>query len=179
MIGGLFAPSTSLWQVGLRAVIIYLAVIVGLRLFGKREIGQLSTLDLVVLLLAGNTFQNAMTGPDTSVTAGIVVAAVLFTLNWLLARYGTRIGLVQRVAVGVPTVLVTDGQVNQRILRREGISTEELEAALRGHGVTSIDRVELAVLEVDGTISVVPRHETMVRVHPRFLRDPGNTDRAG
>lgn len=170
MIHQLFATSTPLWQVVVRAAVVYLALIVGLRLFGKREIGQLNTLDLVVLLLAGNTVQNAMTGPDTSVTVGMVVAAVLFALNWALARYGTQIGLLRRVTSGVPTVLVSNGQVNERVLRREGISADELAAALREHGLNAPDQVKLAVLETDGNISVVPRQEPTVRIRPKSFR---------
>jgi uncharacterized membrane protein YcaP (DUF421 family) len=127
-----------------------------LRLAGKREIGQMTAFDLVVLLLIANAVQNAMVGPDTSLTGGILAAAVLLVMNSLVARLRLRSARLRGLVEGTPTLLVVHGQVIQEHLRREGVDEQTLMAALREHGVEAVDGVEMAVLEVDGSISVVP-----------------------
>jgi uncharacterized membrane protein YcaP (DUF421 family) len=170
VIAHLFTASTPLWQVVVRTGIVYTAVILGLRLSGKRELGQPNTLDLVTLLLAANTVQNAMTGPDTSITVGVVAVATLFALNAVCARYGTRLGLFQRAMAETPSVLVTDGVVHDRTMRREGLTLEELEAAMRNHGLASLDEVKRAVLEIDGSISIIPADQQSIKTQPDLLR---------
>jgi uncharacterized membrane protein YcaP (DUF421 family) len=140
----------------IRTVTVYLVLLVGLRLAGKREIGQMTVFDLVVLLLIANAVQNAMVGPDTSLTGGILAAVVLLVFNVAIATLRLRWPLLRRLVEGSPTVLVLHGKVITRNLRREGLDQETLETALREHGLADISEVEMAVLEVDGTISVVP-----------------------
>ncbi len=152
----------TLWQIALRTAIVFIALITALRLFGKRELGQVSTFDLVLLLLIANTVQNAMTGPDTSLDGGIVAASVLLLLNFGLATASARWGILRHAVIGVPTVLVNQGQVVESALRRQDITSEELSAALREHGVTRMSDVALAVLEVDGDITVVPKSDNVV-----------------
>jgi uncharacterized membrane protein YcaP (DUF421 family) len=156
----------------LRTIVVYLAILVGLRLSGKREIGQMTVFDLVVLLLISNAVQNAMVGPDTSLTGGILAAVVLLVLNALIARLRLRSPLLRRWVEGTPTLLVLHGEVISQHMRREGIDEESLLAALREHGVAEISAVEMAVLEIDGTISVVPVGEATSRVKKplKFLR---------
>jgi uncharacterized membrane protein YcaP (DUF421 family) len=166
----IFATSTPLWLVVVRTAIVYAAVVLGLRLTGKRQLGQPNTLDLVALLLAANTVQNAMTGPDTSLTVGVVSAATLFALNALCTRFGARLGLVQQAIAEMPTLLVTDGKVDQRAVRREGLTPEELEAAVRNHGLASMAEVKRAVLETDGSISVNPADQPSISTQPHVLR---------
>lgn len=141
----------------LRTTVIYFAILLGLRLSGKRELGQMTTFDLVVLLLIANGVQNAMVGGDTSLFGGVVAAGTLLLLNWLLARTSWRFPKLRRWLEGVPTVLVTDGETVAVNLRREGVDEATLEAAFREHGIASIENVALAVLEIDGSISVVPK----------------------
>lgn len=152
----------SLWLIMLRTAIVFVAVLAGLRVFGKRELGQLSTFDLVLLLLIANTVQNAMTGPDTSLDGGLIAATVLLALNFGLSELVSRSRLVEREVVGVPTVLITNGTVNAAALRREDLTNEELRAALREHGVEHERDVALAVLETDGSISVITKSDGAV-----------------
>jgi uncharacterized membrane protein YcaP (DUF421 family) len=173
VIAQLFATSTPLWLVVVRTAVVYVAVVLGLRLTGKRQLGQPNTLDLVAVLLAANGVQNAMTGPDTSVTVGIVSTVTLFALNALWTRYGPRLGIVQQGTAETPTLLVTDGVVQQRALRREGLTREELDAALRAHGLASVGDVKRAVLEVDGSISVIPADQPSITTPPHVLRSRG------
>ena len=154
-------------NIALRTAAIYLVTLIGLRLAGKREIGQMTVFDLVVLLLIANAVQNAMVGPDTSLTGGVLAAVVLLVLNFLVVRLGLRWPRLRRLVEGSPTLLVLHGQVLADHLRREGLDQETLEAALREHGVADVADVEMAVLEIDGSISVVP-----IGVETQHVRRP-------
>lgn len=143
------------WEIALRTIVVYLVVLVGLRLAGKREIGQMTVFDLVVLLLIANAVQNAMVGPDTSLTGGALAAVVLLVLNAVVARLRLRWPRLRRLVEGSPTLLVLRGEVLADHPRREGLDQDTLEAALREHGVANLTDVEMAVLEIDGSISVV------------------------
>jgi uncharacterized membrane protein YcaP (DUF421 family) len=164
--------ATLAWDIVLRTAVVYLVILIGLRLAGKREIGQMTVFDLVVLLLLANAVQNAMVGPDTSLTGGILAAAVLLILNAVVARLRLRWPRLRRFVEGSPTLLVLHGEVIVDHMRREGLDQETLEAALREHGVADLSGVEMAVLEIDGSISVVPTGtETKhVRRPVKFLR---------
>jgi uncharacterized membrane protein YcaP (DUF421 family) len=156
----------------IRTVVVYLVVLLGLRLSGKREIGQMTVFDLVVLLLIANAVQNAMVGPDTSLIGGILAAAVLLLMNAAVARLSLRWVRLRRWVEGTPTLLVLHGEVIPEHMRREGIDEETLQTALREHGVAEISSVEMAVLEIDGSISVVPMGEPTRRVKKplKYLR---------
>lgn len=168
----MFTPTAPLWQVAVRTLAVYVALLVGLRLMGKREMGQMTVFDLVVLLVLSNAVQNAMVGPDTSLTGGLVAAAILLAANRAVALLRLRNPLLRRVIEGSPTVLVAHGEFLPEALRREGLDREEVETALREHGVASVRQVRLAVLEPDGSISVVPEEADVIhlRKHRRFLK---------
>jgi uncharacterized membrane protein YcaP (DUF421 family) len=155
-----------------RTLVIYLVILAGLRLSGKREIGQMTVFDLVVLLLIANAVQNAMVGPDTSLLGGILAALVLLGVNAAVARLRLTSPGLRRLVEGTPTLLVLHGEVVLEHMRREGIDQESLLAALREHGVSDINEVEMAVLEIDGSISVVPQGgiTTTVKKPLKFLR---------
>lgn len=160
------------WHIVVRTVLVYLTVLVGLRLAGKRELGQMTVFDLVVILLIANAVQNAMVGPDVSFTGGAIAALVLLAVNWVVARLRLHRAFWGRILEGTPTVLVADGEFVTQNLRREGVERAELEMAMREHGVESVKDVRLAVLEVDGSISIVPRQSHVVRTrkHIRQFR---------
>jgi uncharacterized membrane protein YcaP (DUF421 family) len=160
------------WSIALRTTAVYLVVVVGLRLSGKREIGQMTVFDLVVLLLLANAVQSAMIGPDDSLVGGVIAAGVLLALNASMARLRLRWPRLRRLVEGSPSLLVLHGDVIQEHLAREGVDSEMLEAALREHGVAALSDVEMAVLEIDGSISVVPTGTATKRVkHPlKYLR---------
>jgi len=152
----LFHPGTPLWQIALRTSIVYLAILFGLRLFGKRELGQMSVGDLVMILLIANAVQNAMVGIDVSLTGGLTAAFVLLVMNFIVVRGlgSTRFG--ERLLAGGPTLLVKDGRILSDGLRREGVARDEVEMAIREHGIADESGVRAAYLESDGTISVIP-----------------------
>lgn len=153
----------TFFDILLRTTAIYLVILVGLRLAGKREIGQLTVFDLVVLLLISNAVQNAMVGPDTSLPGGILAAIVLLVANALVNRLSVKLPRLRHWVEGTPTLLVLHGAVIPEHMRREGIDDDILAAALREHGILEVNQVEMAVLEVDGSISVVPVGETLRR----------------
>jgi uncharacterized membrane protein YcaP (DUF421 family) len=168
------APNESVLTILLRSGLVYVAVLVGLRLSGKRELGQLTVLDFVVLLLIANAVQNAMVGPDTSVVGGLLAGATLLGLNGLLSYLRVRSPRLRRALVGSPTVLVMHGEMQVAAMRREGIDDDMLTAVLREHGLPDVSEVELVVLETDGAISVVPMHAANKRIHHFHQRT--NTD---
>jgi uncharacterized membrane protein YcaP (DUF421 family) len=159
MSGAGFDLSNPLLNIVARTAIIYLALLVGLRLTGKRQVGQLTPFDLLLLLLLSNAVQNAMVGPDTSVTGGLVAAGTLFTANAVVAAVVRRSRGVANLVEGTPTLLIRHGQVLKENLGREGISEQDLLRSLREHGVEDVTSVRAAILEIDGTISVMREDE--------------------
>lgn len=161
-------------EIVVRTLIVYLAVVAGLRLMGKREIGQMTVLDFVLLLLLANTVQNAMTGPDTSVNGGLVAAATLIVANFLMTRIILKSRRFRRFIQGSATMLVYHGKILADHLAREKITLDELREALREHGIADVKDVALAVLEIDGSISVLKTDELPTAKRPhhriRFLK---------
>ena len=155
-----------------RTLIVYLALLAGLRLAGKRELGQMTPFDLVVILLIANAVQNAMVGPDTSVTGGLIAAGVLVSVNYGVAAARERLPWLRRAVEGTPTLLINDGRFVQEHLRREGLEEDEVLMAIREHGVADVKDVRIAVLETDGSISIVPVDAGAMRTrrHVRFAK---------
>jgi uncharacterized membrane protein YcaP (DUF421 family) len=144
-------------EVAIRTAIVYLFLVVGLRLAGRREVGQMSILDLVVILIIANGVQNAMIGQNTTLVGGLVSAGTLIILDRTLDAVLRRNRRVARVLEGEPILLVSGGRVLERALSTASLERSELDAAVRAHGVASVSDVSLAVLETDGSISVIPR----------------------
>lgn len=146
-------------QIALRTGVIYLVVLIGVRLSGKREVGQMTPFDLTLLLLLSNSVQNAMTGPDTSLAGGVVAASTLLLLNYLIGTISGTNRAFRRVVQGEPSLLIHDGKTIESHMASEHVSMDELERALREHGIASVHDVALAVLEVDGSISCMKYDE--------------------
>jgi uncharacterized membrane protein YcaP (DUF421 family) len=138
----------------LRPVIVYLVLVLLLRLFGKRELAQLNPFDLVVLLSLSNTVQNAIIGEDNSVTGGIIGAFSLLAINWLVVRVLFRSRRLTRAFEGRATILVHDGQIDQRALERESLSREELFEVIHRQGFEGLHQVRKCELEPNGTFYV-------------------------
>jgi uncharacterized membrane protein YcaP (DUF421 family) len=171
---GVFFPGVNvLLQIVLRTGVIYLLVLVGVRLSGKREVGQMTPFDLTLLLLLSNSVQNAMTGPDTSLLGGAVAASTLLVLNYLVANVSGRNRHFRRVIEGQPSLLVHDGKPIEEHMEREHVSMDELHRALREHGINCVDQVALAVLEVDGSISCLKYDEIKPDANTHLVRRKG------
>ncbi len=147
----------TILDIVLRSTVVFIVVLFGLRLLGKRHVAQLSIVDLVLILLISNAVQNAMVGPDVSLLGGIVAAATLLVLSYAITIVLYRSRRVERFFEGTPTLLVHNGKIILRHLEQEKITEEELLRVIREHGIESIADVKTAIMEADGTVSVIPR----------------------
>jgi uncharacterized membrane protein YcaP (DUF421 family) len=152
---GLGASPAELAVIAFRTLLVYLFILAAFRLSGKREVGQLAPFDFALILLIANSVQNAMVGPGASLAGGLAAAAVLLVANATLGRLATRSRKVERLLRGEARILVNRGHVHIAALRAEEISHEELLQALRENGCATVADCRLAVLEVDGRISVI------------------------
>jgi uncharacterized membrane protein YcaP (DUF421 family) len=166
----LFPGGHVLLQIVLRTGVIYLLVLIGVRLSGKREVGQMTPFDLTLLLLLSNSVQNAMTGPDTSLMGGAAAACTLLILNYLIAEVSGGNRRFRRFIQGQPTLLIHDGKTIESHMAKEHVSMDELHRALREHGLNSCDQVALAVLEVDGSISCLKYDEIKPDANTHLVR---------
>jgi uncharacterized membrane protein YcaP (DUF421 family) len=165
-----FVMSTPWYEILLRTFVVYLTVLVLLRVAGKRELGQMTPFDLVVILVIANAVQNAMTGGDNSLIGGMLAAATLTVTNIAVGRWGSRVPVFRRLVASEPTLLLRDGKPIKEALDKERIDLEELEMAAREHGIADLKDVTAAVLEEDGSISIIPKEGTTVRRTPRRFR---------
>jgi uncharacterized membrane protein YcaP (DUF421 family) len=143
------------WELALRAVIVYFVVMVLLRLSGKRAVGQFTPFDMVLLILIGNAVQNGMNGGDNSLGGALVLCVVLIGINFVVARVSSRHRKVQELIEGVPVLLARDGVVFDKVLRRENVSREDFEEALRQAEGGECAEIRYALLETNGKISFV------------------------
>jgi uncharacterized membrane protein YcaP (DUF421 family) len=148
----MFVLTLPLLEKILRPILVYVFLIVGLRLAGKRELAQLNPFDLVVLLTISNTVQNAIIGEDNSVTGGIIGAATLLLVNHFVIRFLYSHEAIDRIVEGDADVLVENGVLNLDVMRKELITRTELEAAAHKQGFASLADVDRAVLEPGGGI---------------------------
>src|SRR5215475_2925499 len=148
-------PDISILEKIIRPILVYVFLIVGLRLAGKRELAQLNPFDLVVLLTLSNTVQNAIIGDDNSVTGGVIGAATLLLINHGVVRYLYGHDRIERLVEGDSDVLIDEGVVNQARLKKELITLAEFESAAHKQGFRSLDEVERAILEPGGTICFI------------------------
>ncbi|WP_267402946.1 MULTISPECIES: YetF domain-containing protein [unclassified Chryseobacterium] len=152
-------------DVVVRSLCVYLFMVVAIRLFGKNQLSQLNAGDVVLLLLISNAVQNAMVGPDTSLQGGLVAALVLFAANFILKRLMFANHKFESFMEEDPVILVRDGKIDITALNKVKITKDELEEAIREHGVEGIENVKLSILEVDGNISVISEDEKSKQTH--------------
>lgn len=166
----MFPGTHVLLEVALRTGIIYCVVLLGVRLSGKREVGQMTPFDLVLLLLISNSVQNAMTGPDNSLLGGIAAALTLLLMNYFIADLSGTNRRFRKLIEGQPSLLIHDGRLITAHMAKEHVSMDELERALREHGINSYRDVALGVLEVDGSISLLKYDELSPASHNHLVR---------
>jgi uncharacterized membrane protein YcaP (DUF421 family) len=168
---------STLVDIAFRTGLFYLALLLGLRLTGKRQAGQMTPFDFLLLLLLANAVQNAMTGPDTSLEGGLVAAGTLFAANMIVAWVVRRSKNAQKLIEGNPTILIRHGKILSQNLAREGITIDDLIRSLREHGVETVEEVRSAILEVDGSVSVLKEEEfpRTERPHHRIRGIPRRT----
>ena len=138
--------------IGMRSVIVLVALVAGIRIFGKQDVGGLTLIDLVMVLLLGNAVQNAMTNGSGNLGVGLVSAGVLLVLDRLMGFLFVRRPWIEKKLLGEPTVIGANGRLDERIMRREGVERDDVLAAVRQMGLSELSQMRLAVLEPDGTI---------------------------
>jgi uncharacterized membrane protein YcaP (DUF421 family) len=163
---------TPALELVLRCAVIYLVLLIGLRVFGKREIGQFTLFDLVFILLVANAVQPAMTGPDNSLAGGVIIIAVLILINFTISFLRVRVPFINRLVVTPSVAVARDGKWIPDVLEKQGVTRDEVMEALREHGVETLKEARLVTLESDGSISVVAKEGGTAhhRRHVRFVR---------
>lgn len=153
----MFELSMPWWEFVLRAVVVYVVLLALVRVSGKRTIGQFTPFDMIVVVLLGTAVQNSLIGEDVSLLGGLLLAATLVGLNWLVGRLSARSRRVEELVEGVPVLLARNGTVYEHVLRKQSLTGTDLDEAMREAGCTDRSRIAVAYLETDGAITVVPR----------------------
>ncbi len=151
----LFELAMPWWEFVLRAVVVYVAVLVLVRLSGKRTIGQFTPFDMLLLVLLGTAVQNSLIGEDVSLLGGLILATTLIGLNYLVAFVTSRSARADRLVEGVPVVLARDGKLFERVLKKELLSAADFEEAMRKCGCVDRADVKLGLLETNGQITII------------------------
>ena len=153
----MWSLSVVWWEFILRGIIVYFFLLMLLRLTGKRQIGQMAPFDLVLLLVLSNAVQNAMNGGDNSILGGVISAVTLVGTNWLVGLVTYKSKRMEALVEGRPEVLIHNGKLFEKALKHTMITEHELMTALRLAGCSSVEQVHAAMLETDGSISVIPK----------------------
>ncbi|RYZ70538.1 MAG: DUF421 domain-containing protein [Lysobacteraceae bacterium] len=152
---GIFELSMPWWEFVLRALVVYVVLLVLVRMSGKRTVGQFTPFDMILLVLLGTAVQNSLIGKDVSLLGGLILAATLIGLNYLVALLTSRSRRADRLVEGEPVVLARDGRRFDRVLRRELVSPADFDEAMRQKGCAEIGKVKLALLETNGHITII------------------------
>ena len=152
-------------DITLRSVAVYFFMIIALRIFGKKELSQLNTADVILILLISNSVQNAMVGANTSLYGGIIAAFSLFLINFIFKKVMLKSKLIKELVQDKPEILIHNGKTEFKTLARLGITSEELEEAMREHGIEYYKDVKLAMFEIDGNISIISGNENLKQTH--------------
>jgi uncharacterized membrane protein YcaP (DUF421 family) len=155
----MFELAMPWWEFVLRAVVVYFILLAMLRLSGKRTVGQFTPFDLLVVVLLGTAVQNSLIGEDFSLLGGLLLAATLIACNWVVGFATARSRRVEKLVEGSPVLLARDGVMFEPVLRAQNISRKDIEEALRDNSLPDVAGAALVTLEVDGTITVVPRND--------------------
>ena len=155
----LFSTSFPYWHFIIRAIIVFVFVLIMLRLGGKRQIGQMGTGEFVAILLISNAVQNSMNGGDNSITGGMILSIVIISLSVFVAYITYKSKKIENIIQGSPTLLIHKGRILHKHLEKELLNIHELRVLLRKQGIHNLDEIGEAVLESDGYISVIKKSE--------------------
>jgi uncharacterized membrane protein YcaP (DUF421 family) len=151
----LFELAMPWWEFVLRAVVVYVAILVMVRMAGKRTVGQFTPFDMILLVLLGTAVQNSLIGEDVSLLGGLLLAATLMTLNYAVGWISARSPRADRLIEGVPVVLAQNGHRFDGVLRQQLVSPADFDVAMRQSGCEDIAEVRLALLETSGQITII------------------------
>ena len=154
----------------IRSVAVYFFMVIALRFFGKKELSQLNTADVILILLISNSVQNGMVGQNTSLYGGLAAAAILFTINFILKKLMFKYPKFSDFMQEKPEILIHNGNLDFKSLSKLNITSEELKEAMREHGIEFFKDVKLAMLEIDGNISIISGNENLKQTHYKRKR---------
>lgn len=157
-------------DITLRTAAIYLFMVIALRVFGKKELSQLNTTDVILILLISNSVQNAMVGNNSSLYGGLVAATVLFSINFILKKLMFKYQKFNKLISEKPEVLIHNGNLEFKTLSRLNITSEELREAMREHGIEHFKDVKLSMLEIDGNISIITGDSNLRQTHYKRIK---------
>jgi uncharacterized membrane protein YcaP (DUF421 family) len=155
----LWIPTEPIGELLLRAAVVYFALLLLVRISGKRTVGQFTPFDLVVVMLISEATQNALVDGDASIGGALIVVATLIALNWLLGFVSARSKRIDRLVEGTPVLVARDGRIFEDALARQNVSVGDFREAMRSHGVPRDEEIRFAFLETNGEITVVSREQ--------------------
>jgi uncharacterized membrane protein YcaP (DUF421 family) len=158
----------------IRSSAVYLFMVIALRIFGKKELSQLNTADVILILLISNSVQNAMVGNDTSLWGGLAAATILFAINFILKKLMYRYKKFSELMLEKPEILIHNGTLDFKNLGKLDITSDELREAMREHGVEYFKDVKLAMLEIDGNISIITGESNLKQTHYKRRKNHKN-----
>ena len=154
----------------IRSASVYLFMLIALRIFGKKELSQLNTADVILILLISNSVQNAMVGSNISLLGGLAAASVLFVINFALKKLMYKSKWFSDFMQEKPEILIHEGKIDFKALSKLNITSDELQEAMREHGVEHFAEVKLAMLEIDGNISIISGEKNLRQTHFKRLK---------
>lgn len=158
----------------IRSAAVYLFMVIALRIFGKKELSQLNTADVILILLISNSVQNAMVGNNTTLWGGLAAATILFVINYILKKLMYKYKKFSDFMLEKPEVLIHNGSLDFKSLSKLNITSDELKEAMREHGIENFADVKLAMLEIDGNISIISGDKTLKQTHYRRRKNHKN-----
>jgi len=158
----------------IRSVAVYLFMIVALRIFGKKELSQLNTADVILILLISNAVQNAMVGNNTTLWGGLAAALVLFVLNFTIKKLKFRFKFVSNLLEDPPQILIHNGKPDYKMLAKLSITHDEMMEAVHEHGIENFAAVQYAILEMDGNISIISGEKSLRQTHYKRRKNRKN-----
>ena len=149
----------------LRSAAVYFFMVIALRIFGKKELSQLNSADIILILLISNSVQNAMVGENSTLLGGLVAALVLFTINYILKKAMYKSRSFANFIQDKPEILIHNGKIDFKTLAKLEITSDELDEVIREHGIETTKEVKLAMMEIDGNISVISGDKSLIQTH--------------
>jgi uncharacterized membrane protein YcaP (DUF421 family) len=149
----------------IRSVAVYFFMVIALRVFGKKQLSQLNTADVILILLISNSVQNAMVGNNTSLYGGLVAALALFIINYAFKKVKSKSEFIKNLVQDKPEILIHNGRIEFETIARLGITNDELQEAMREHGVEHYKDVKLSMFEIDGSISIISGDKDLKQTH--------------
>jgi len=161
-------------DITIRSAAVYLFMVIALRIFGKKELSQLNTADVILILLISNSVQNAMVGNNTTLWGGLIAATILFAINFALKKLMFRYKKLSELILEKPEILIHNGTLDFKKLGKLDITSDELKEAMREHGVEYFKDVKLAMLEIDGNISIITGENNLKQTHYKRRKNRKN-----